>query len=90
MNVSIEEIAADWRMDEEEVQELIDSGMPNEETHELCDRILCIAVTRDRDLICEDEEMKEELAAYITGNPSEEIRYRLEWYIDYLTAEEDE
>ena len=89
VNVSVEEIAADWNMDEEKVQELINIGMPNEETSELCDRILCIAVNRDRDLICEDEEVYQELMEYITENPSEEIRYRLEWFIENLTTEEE-
>ena len=90
LKVDVEEIAEDWGMDEEDVQELIDKGMLNEETSELLDRILCIAVNRERALVCEDEEIEMELLEYVKENPSEEIRCRLEWYIEQLTAEDDE
>ena len=82
LNVSVEEIAKDWNMSEEETQRIIDDGMPNEETDELCDRIICIAIEREGKLLCSDDETAEEIMRYLMETPSKEILYRLGWYRD--------
>ncbi|WP_458398190.1 hypothetical protein [Anaerotignum sp.] len=82
LNVSIKEIAKDYGFTVKKTKDLIDSGLPNEETDELCDRIICIAIERERKLICNDDETGEEIMQYLMETPSKEILYRLGWYRD--------
>lgn len=87
LNVSMKEIAKDWNTTIKETKHIIDGGMPNAETAELCDRILCIHIEKERKLDCEDAELHEELMDYLMEQPSSEIRYHLSWYYDNLIVD---
>lgn len=90
LEISMKEIAADWNMSEEDTQEIIENGMPHEETQELIDRILCIHIEQERKLVCYDEELHDELMEYLMEQASEEIRHRLGWYYDSMIVDEME
>ena len=90
LEVDFEELAKDMNIEEEKVQQMVDDGMPNEETQELIDRILCIHIEQERKLVCYDEELHEELMEYFMEQASEEVRHRLDWYYDSMIVDEME
>lgn len=87
LNVSMKDLAKDMHMTAKDLTKTIDNGMPSIEADEIIDRVLCLHIEKNCKLVCTDEELHEELANYLMGQPSSEIRYRLSWYYDNLIVD---